>query len=54
MDPAASIIITAALVLYSVGVWSERIAGKLKPWHLVLFVLGLVCDLSITHISPQW
>ena len=44
MDPIASTIITLALVFYSIGVWSERLAGVLKPWHLVFFVLGLVCD----------
>ena len=44
MDSSASIIITLALVFYSIGVWSERIAGELKPWHLVFFVLGLICD----------
>ncbi len=44
MDTSASIIITAALVFYSIGVWSERIIGELKPWHLVFFVLGLICD----------
>jgi len=44
MDSSASIIITAALVFYSIGVWSERFAGELKPWHLVFFVLGLICD----------
>jgi uncharacterized repeat protein (TIGR03987 family) len=44
MNPLASIIITAALVFYSVGVWSERIQGRLKPWHLAFFVLGLICD----------
>ena len=44
MDSSASIIITLALILYSIGVWSERIAGRLKPWHLVFFVLGLICD----------
>ena len=44
MDPLATIIITIALVFYSVGVWSERIQGRLKPWHLVFFGLGLVCD----------
>jgi len=38
------IIISLALVFYSIGVWSERIQGKLKPWHLVFFYLGLVCD----------
>ena len=38
------IIISLALVFYSIGVWSERIQGKLKPWHLLFFYLGLVCD----------
>lgn len=33
MDSLATIIITAALVFYSIGVWSERIQGRLKPWH---------------------
>ena len=44
MDPLASIIMAAALVFYSVGVWGERIQGRLKWWHLVFFVLGLICD----------
>jgi len=44
MSPLTTIIITSALVFYSIGVWSERIAGKLKPWHLVFFWLGLICD----------
>ena len=38
------IIISLALVFYSIGVWSERIQGRLKPWHLVFFFLGLLCD----------
>ncbi|HSF81809.1 MAG TPA: HsmA family protein [Anaerolineales bacterium] len=38
------IFITLALVCYSIGVWSERIAGRLKAWHLVFFWVGLVCD----------
>jgi len=33
-----------ALVFYSIGVWSERCAGRLKVWHLVFFWLGIVCD----------
>ncbi|MFL7813336.1 MAG: HsmA family protein [Anaerolineales bacterium] len=44
MDSSASMVITSALVFYSIGVWSERIQGRLKPWHLVFFVLGLICD----------
>lgn len=47
MEPVllrAVIFITLALVFYTIGVWSERIQGRLKPWHLVIFYLGLVCD----------
>ena len=39
-----TIIITGALIFYSIGVWSERFQGRLKAWHLVFFWLGLVCD----------
>jgi uncharacterized repeat protein (TIGR03987 family) len=41
----STILITLALVFYSVGVWSERIARRLKRWHASLFWLGLVCDI---------
>ena len=44
MDPSASIIMASALVLYSVGVWGERISGRLRWWHLLFFGLGLICD----------
>ena len=54
MDSSASIIITSALVFYSIGVWSERIAGRLKPWHLVFFVLGLICDTWGTGMMIDW
>lgn len=38
------IVISLALIFYSIGVWSERLAGVLKLWHLVFFVMGLICD----------
>ncbi|MCJ7511757.1 MAG: TIGR03987 family protein [Anaerolineales bacterium] len=31
-------------MFYSIGVWSERVSGRLKAWHLVFFWLGLLCD----------
>ena len=37
-------LITLALVFYSIGVWSERIAGRLKGWHLIFFWGGLTFD----------
>ncbi len=44
MDSTVTIIITLALIFYTIGVWSERLAGRLKPWHLAFFILGLICD----------
>ncbi|MFF3099770.1 HsmA family protein [Viridibacillus arvi] len=40
----AIIFITAALLFYSVGVWSEKFQKTLKPWHVIIFWLGLVFD----------
>ena len=44
MSSTASIAITLALGLYTIGVWSERLQGRLKPWHLAFFWAGLVFD----------
>lgn len=44
MSGTASVIIGLALVFYSIGVWAERIQGRLRPWHLAFFIAGLVCD----------
>ena len=46
----STILISLALVFYSIGVWSERIAGRLKKWHLVFFWGGLVFDTTGTGI----
>ena len=44
MNPAATIIINLALIFYSIGVWSERLQGRLKVWHTIFFWLGIICD----------
>ncbi len=44
MDPLASSIMGAALLFYTIGVWGERLQGRLKWWHLIFFGLGLFCD----------
>ena len=44
MNPAAVMIINLALLFYSIGVWSERLQGRLKAWHTAFFWVGLVCD----------
>jgi len=41
-------LITAALLFYSVGVWAERLARYLKPWHVVSFWIGFTFDVSGT------
>jgi len=44
MDPKATIIMTIALLFYTIGVWSEKFQGKLTYKHLLFFSLGLLCD----------
>ena len=44
MNSTAVIVINLALLFYSIGVWSERLQGRLKIWHTAFFWLGLVCD----------
>jgi uncharacterized repeat protein (TIGR03987 family) len=47
------ILIVLALIFYSIGVWSERLAGRLKPWHLAFFWGGLVFDTTGTGIMME-
>ncbi|MDO5534414.1 MAG: HsmA family protein [Propionibacteriaceae bacterium] len=47
---AAIVLISAALVLYTAGVWGERRSGELRPRHAVLFAAGLACDASGTWL----
>jgi len=50
---AAIIVISMALIFYSVGVWSERFQGRLKGWHVVAFALGLICDFVGTAFMAE-
>ena len=45
---ASTILITLALVFYSIGVWAERIIRYLKPWHVMAFWTGFLFDLAGT------
>jgi uncharacterized repeat protein (TIGR03987 family) len=49
----STILITLALVFYSIGVWSERFAGRLKSWHLIFFWGGFVFDTTGTGIMLE-
>ena len=50
---AAIITITLALVFYTTGVWSEKMQGQLKKWHLLLFWTGIIFDTTGTKELPQ-
>ena len=49
----STILITLALVFYTIGVWSERIAGRLKAWHLIFFWGGFVFDTTGTGLMLE-
>ncbi len=42
------ILITLALVFYTLGVWAERIVRYLKPWHVLSFWTGFGFDVAGT------
>lgn len=49
----AIVLISAALVLYTSGVWAERRSGTLRAGHAALFAAGLACDASGTWLMAQ-
>jgi len=46
----STVLITFALVFYSLGVWAERLARYLKSWHVVSFWIGFAFDISGTWV----
>lgn len=46
----ASLAITGALILYTIGVFKERADGRLRGIHLVFFWCGLACDTTGTTL----
>lgn len=53
MFVAAILTINLALVLYSTGVWAERVQRVLKRWHVVCFGLGLASDATGTYLMTR-
>lgn len=49
----AIIAISLALVFYTIGVWSEKIQGQLKKWHLIIFWIGLAFDTTGTTLMSK-
>lgn len=50
---SAIVSITLALVFYTIGVWSEKIQGTLKKWHIAVFWLGLCFDTIGTSLMGK-
>lgn len=42
--------IVAALVFYTIAIWSERFKKELKLWMLIVFTTAFLCDLAGTSI----
>ena len=45
--------ISLALVFYTIGVWSEKIQGSLKKWHLAMFWAGFIFDTTGTTLMGR-
>jgi uncharacterized repeat protein (TIGR03987 family) len=45
----SAVLITLALIFYSIGIWAERIARYLKKRHVIFFWLGLAFDALGTY-----
>lgn len=45
--------ITLALIFYTVGVWSEKVQGSLRVWHLVMFWIGFCFDTTGTTLMAR-
>lgn len=50
---AAIIVISSALVFYTLGVWGERIQKGLKRWHVIAFLMGITADVVGTSLMEH-
>lgn len=49
----AIVVISSALVFYTVGVWGERLQGSLRLWHVIAFLLGVTADVVGTSLMEH-
>ena len=47
----AVILFTIAMVFYTWGVWAEKRARRLKPWHVYMFGCGVLVDTLATVLT---
>jgi uncharacterized repeat protein (TIGR03987 family) len=50
---AAVLLMVAALTFYSIGVWGAFLALRLRAWHVALFWLGFLADLTGTELMRR-
>lgn len=50
---AAIVVISSALVFYTIGVWGERLQHGLRLWHVVFFGLGISADIAGTTLMEH-
>jgi len=53
MLATAIIIMTLALLFYSIGVWGEKLTGGLRIWNLSMFWIGLILDSTGTGMMSS-
>lgn len=44
------ILINLALIIYSIAIFNQFIRRTLLSWHIVMFVIGFICDFSGTFM----
>lgn len=44
------ILVNLALIIYTVPILNELKRKTLLPWHVVMFCIGLICDIFETFI----
>jgi uncharacterized repeat protein (TIGR03987 family) len=47
----AVLLFTIAMVFYTWGIWAEKLAGRLKRWHVYMFACGVSVDVLATISS---
>lgn len=49
----AIVAMALAFLCYTAGVWGERVARQLRPWHAALFWIGFAADTTGTEMMRR-
>lgn len=49
----AIVLMTLALMFYTLGVFGEKKTGTLLKWHVIVFWFGFICDTTGTTIMTK-